>query len=87
MVVSGPSVKRVESTIRRVNLSKDYVPSRRIDIAYYQNVTKLYLFSQHRDIELDSIFSTLCVIESFFYNAIISIAGLFGEHTYSKNIK
>lgn len=87
MIVSGrcPSVKRVESTIRKVNLSKDYVPSRRIDIAYYQKWNYIYFYSIV--IELDLIFSTLCVIESFFYSAIISVAGLFGEHTYSRNIK
>lgn len=45
--------RRVGSTIQ--------VNYRRTDIAYCQNVTKLYLFSQHRDTELDSILFTLCV--------------------------
>lgn len=56
--------RRVGSTIQ--------VNYRRTDIAYCQNVTKLYLFSQHRDTELDSISLYVCIVELSFYNAIIS---------------
>lgn len=55
--------RRVGSTIQ--------VNYRRTDIAYCQNVKKLYLFSQHRDTELD-FFHFMCIVELSFYNAILS---------------
>lgn len=76
----------LDQRIRRVNLSKDYVLAKdRHHVLSKCNETT-YLFSQHRDTELDSIFFPLYASSSRPFTMQLFRSRLSLEHTYSRSI-